>query len=68
MASAIYEGLGGDANVTSVDNCVTRLRVEVENMGAVDQNKIKSAGVAGINIVGSPKHSSHRRDTGAIHS
>ncbi|MEE3952127.1 N-acetylglucosamine-specific PTS transporter subunit IIBC [Peribacillus frigoritolerans] len=52
MASAIYEGLGGDANVTSVDNCVTRLRVEVENMGAVDQNKIKSAGVAGINIVG----------------
>jgi PTS system N-acetylglucosamine-specific IIC component len=26
--------------------------VEVENMGAVDQNKIKSAGVAGINIVG----------------
>ncbi|ASS92597.1 N-acetylglucosamine-specific PTS transporter subunit IIBC [Peribacillus simplex] len=52
MASAIYEGLGGDANVTSVDNCVTRLRVEVENMGAVDQNKIKSTGVAGINIVG----------------
>ncbi|MFP3510150.1 N-acetylglucosamine-specific PTS transporter subunit IIBC [Peribacillus sp. SIMBA_075] len=52
MASAIYEGLGGDANVTTVDNCVTRLRVEVENMGAVDQNKIKSTGVAGINIVG----------------
>lgn len=52
MASVIYEGLGGDANVTSVDNCVTRLRVEVENMGAVDQNKIKSTGVAGINIVG----------------
>ncbi|WP_349729507.1 N-acetylglucosamine-specific PTS transporter subunit IIBC [Peribacillus frigoritolerans] len=52
MASVIYEGLGGDANVISVDNCVTRLRVEVENMGAVDQNKIKSTGVAGINIVG----------------
>ncbi|MFD6443393.1 PTS transporter subunit EIIC, partial [Peribacillus sp. NPDC060186] len=52
MAAAIYEALGGDANVTSVDNCVTRLRVEVKNMGAVDQNKIKSTGVAGINIVG----------------
>ncbi|MBK5458628.1 MULTISPECIES: N-acetylglucosamine-specific PTS transporter subunit IIBC [unclassified Peribacillus] len=52
MAAAIYEGLGGDANVMSVDNCITRLRVEVKNMGAVDQNKIKSTGVAGINIVG----------------
>jgi PTS system N-acetylglucosamine-specific IIC component len=29
MAAKIYEGLGGDANVTSVDNCVTRLRIEV---------------------------------------
>ncbi|MGE7878191.1 N-acetylglucosamine-specific PTS transporter subunit IIBC [Peribacillus muralis] len=52
MASAIYEGLGGDANVISVDNCVTRLRVEVEDMEAVDQRKIKSAGIAGINVVG----------------
>ncbi|MGE7766998.1 N-acetylglucosamine-specific PTS transporter subunit IIBC [Peribacillus sp. NPDC096540] len=52
MATAIYEALGGDDNVMSVDNCVTRLRVEVKNMEAVDQNKIKSTGVAGINIVG----------------
>ncbi|GIN87990.1 hypothetical protein J6TS2_43760 [Heyndrickxia sporothermodurans] len=52
MAAKIYEGLGGDANVTSVDNCITRLRVEVKDMNAVDQNKIKSTGVPGINIVG----------------
>nr|WP_263323691.1 N-acetylglucosamine-specific PTS transporter subunit IIBC [Neobacillus sp. Marseille-Q6967] len=52
MAAKIYEGLGGDANVTSVDNCVTRLRLEVKDMGAVDQKKIKSTGVPGINIVG----------------
>ncbi|MBM7692126.1 PTS system N-acetylglucosamine-specific IIC component [Peribacillus deserti] len=52
MAANIYEGLGGDANVTSVDNCVTRLRVEVKSMDAVDQKKIKSTGVPGINIVG----------------
>ncbi|PJN88786.1 N-acetylglucosamine-specific PTS transporter subunit IIBC [Bacillus sp. mrc49] len=52
IASAIYEGLGGDVNVVSVDNCVTRLRVEVEDMEAVDQSKIKSTGIAGINVVG----------------
>ncbi|MBW8351944.1 N-acetylglucosamine-specific PTS transporter subunit IIBC [Bacillus sp. IITD106] len=53
MAARIYEGLGGDANVTSVDNCITRLRVEVKDMNAVDQEKIKATGVPGINIVGS---------------
>ncbi|WP_409292469.1 N-acetylglucosamine-specific PTS transporter subunit IIBC [Peribacillus sp. SCS-37] len=52
MAATIYEGLGGDENVTSVDNCVTRLRVEVKDMDAVDKNKINSAGVPGINVVG----------------
>lgn len=52
MASQIYAGLGGDENVASVDNCVTRLRVEVKDMNAVNQNKIKATGVPGINIVG----------------
>jgi PTS system N-acetylglucosamine-specific IIC component len=52
MAAQIYEGLGGDANVTSVDNCVTRLRMEVKDMNAVDQQKIKATGIPGINIVG----------------
>ncbi len=52
MAATIYEGLGGDANVSSVDNCVTRLRIEVKDMDKVDQKKIKSTGVPGINVVG----------------
>jgi N-acetylglucosamine PTS system EIICBA or EIICB component len=52
MAEQIYEGLGGDANVVSVDNCVTRLRLEVKDMNKVDKNKIKAAGVHGINVVG----------------
>lgn len=52
MAATIYEGLGGDANVTSVDNCVTRLRIEVKDMDKVDQKIIKSTGVPGINVVG----------------
>ncbi|MBB2482651.1 PTS transporter subunit EIIBC [Bacillus sp. APMAM] len=53
MAEKIYDGLGGDENVVSVDNCVTRLRVEVKDMNKVDKNKIKSTGVPGINVVGS---------------
>jgi N-acetylglucosamine PTS system EIICBA or EIICB component len=53
MAAQIYEGLGGDANVTSIDYCATRLRTEVKDMKAVNQQKIKATGVPGINIVGS---------------
>jgi len=52
MASKIYEGLGGDENVTSVDYCTTRLRLEVKDMDKVDQAKIKATGVPGINVVG----------------
>ena len=52
MASEIYAGLGGDDNVTSVDNCVTRLRIEVKDMDVVDQQKIKATGVPGINVIG----------------
>ncbi|MEK3854156.1 N-acetylglucosamine-specific PTS transporter subunit IIBC [Cytobacillus sp. FSL H8-0458] len=55
IAAKIYDALGGDANVTSVDNCVTRLRIEVKDMKAVDQKRIKDTGVPGINVVG--KHS-----------
>ncbi|WP_085991629.1 N-acetylglucosamine-specific PTS transporter subunit IIBC [Oceanobacillus senegalensis] len=52
MAEQIYDGLGGDGNVRSVDNCATRLRLEVEDMDKVDQKKIKDTGVPGVNVVG----------------
>ncbi|KOP81539.1 N-acetylglucosamine-specific PTS transporter subunit IIBC [Cytobacillus solani] len=52
MAATIYEGLGGDENVVSVDYCATRLRVEVETVDKVDQKKIKLTGVPGINVIG----------------
>ncbi|WP_010648247.1 N-acetylglucosamine-specific PTS transporter subunit IIBC [Oceanobacillus massiliensis] len=52
MAAQIYAGLGGDDNVSSVDNCATRLRVEVKDMDKVDQKGLKATGVPGINIVG----------------
>ena len=48
MASVILEGLGGKENVTSVDNCITRLRLEIKDYTAVDEKKIKSAGISGV--------------------
>ncbi len=48
VAAIILEGVGGAANVTSIDNCITRLRLEVKDYTAVDEKKIKSAGIAGI--------------------
>ena len=48
VAKTILEGLGGKENVTSVDNCITRLRLEVKDQTKVDEKKIKSAGVAGV--------------------
>ena len=48
MAAIILEGLGGKENVTSVDNCITRLRLEIKDYTAVDEKKIKSAGISGV--------------------
>ena len=48
VAKIILEGLGGKDNVTSIDNCITRLRLEVKDQSKVDEKKIKSAGVAGV--------------------
>lgn len=48
VASVILEGLGGKANVKSLDNCITRLRLEIVDYTKVDEKKIKSAGIAGV--------------------
>ncbi|HIY59413.1 MAG TPA: N-acetylglucosamine-specific PTS transporter subunit IIBC [Candidatus Eisenbergiella pullistercoris] len=48
VAKTVLEGLGGKENVTSLDNCITRLRMEIKDYTKVDEKKIKSAGVAGI--------------------
>ena len=48
IAGKILEGLGGKENITSLDNCITRLRVEVKNYTDVDEKSIKAAGVSGV--------------------
>src|SRR5699024_3462232 len=51
MANQIYNALGGAANVTSIDNCTTRLRLQVKDTETVDQSKIKRTGVPGVKVI-----------------
>lgn len=48
IATIILEGVGGKENVVSIDNCVTRLRLEIKDQANVNEKIIKSAGIAGI--------------------
>jgi PTS system N-acetylglucosamine-specific IIC component len=48
VAAIILKGIGGKENITSIDNCVTRLRLEVKDQSMVDEKIIKSAGAAGV--------------------
>ena len=52
IAKIVLEGVGGPANVTSIDNCITRLRLEIKDYTLIDEHKIKSAGVAGCPRIG----------------
>lgn len=44
----IIRGLGGKANILSVDNCFTRLRVAVRDMARVDDAQLKNTGANGV--------------------
>jgi PTS system glucose-specific IIC component len=44
---------GGRGNITSLDACITRLRVAVKDPSRVDQARLKSMGAAGVMMVGS---------------
>lgn len=48
MARTIYDGLGGSDNIVRVDNCTTRLRLTLNDTEAVNEAKVKSAGIPGV--------------------
>lgn len=51
----IVKGLGGFDNIVSVDNCISRLRVDINDSSLVDESLLKSTGAMGI-IKQSDKH------------
>lgn len=50
-AKKIYAAIGGTDNIKVVDNCTTRLRLQLNDTAKIDQNAIKAAGVAGLNVL-----------------
>ncbi len=48
----ILEAMGGKENIDHLDACITRLRVSVNDVKAVDKNRLKKLGAAGVLEVG----------------
>ena len=46
-ASKFIDALGGKQNILELDNCATRLRMEIDDTGKVDEPALKKAGAAG---------------------
>lgn len=48
----ILSALGGKENITHLDACITRLRVEVKDKSGVDKTRLKKLGASGVLEVG----------------
>ena len=47
-AESILAALGGDENIIDLEACITRIRVEVEDTGKVDEAGLRAAGAFGV--------------------
>lgn len=45
---ALIQAFGGEANITQVDACITRLRVSVRHLAAVDSEALQRQGALGL--------------------
>ena len=52
LAFGILEALGNKENLESLDACITRLRVQVEDVDKVDKDELKALSAAGVMVVG----------------
>ncbi len=52
-ARQLVLAFGGRSNITNLDACITRLRVSVNDIGKVNQERLKELGAAGVVMVGS---------------
>ncbi|MCQ3907227.1 MAG: PTS glucose/sucrose transporter subunit IIB [Mycoplasmoidaceae bacterium] len=48
LACEVIEAYGGKANITNVDACITKLRVEVKSANKVDSERLKNLGAKGV--------------------
>lgn len=52
QAERVLLAFGGFDNITSVDACITRLRISVKDKAVVDRPRLKALGAAGVIEVG----------------
>ena len=48
LAENVLEALGGEQNVNSVEGCITRLRLHVEDSDQIDDGRLKELGASGV--------------------
>ena len=48
IEDSVVEGLGGKENIVNVENCISRLRIDLREPEKVDQIRLKDSGCAGI--------------------
>lgn len=52
LATACMKDLGGSGNLTTIDSCITRLRLEVKDPSLVNEEGLKQHGAKGVVRVG----------------
>ena len=52
LATNLVYALGGKGNLKTIDACITRLRITVNDIGIVDQEKLKALGARAVVVVG----------------
>lgn len=55
IAEIVIEALGGRENIKNVDNCITRLRIDVGDIKKIDKQKLNESGCSGI-FFPAPQH------------
>jgi len=53
LAPQLVAAFGGASNIKSLDACITRLRIQVDNVDAVNKDALKALGAAGTVVIGS---------------
>jgi maltose/glucose PTS system EIICB component len=48
IAEIVIDALGGRANILNVDNCITRLRIDLSDVKDIDKEKLKKSGCSGF--------------------
>ena len=51
IASEVIKGLGGKENIITIDNCITRLRMELRDSNLVDKVVLKQVGAVDTVVV-----------------